>query len=749
MRKQALLLLLIFVVSCAPQTNTPFTTQTAFPTVTNLPTTEPDASSFRLRKWSEEEYQRIRESNYVGTLLEHRAMIQEERLLNFPNSAKDLIWDIWFNKRVGNIGVRPQQDLVDVYLSTRLNDGASLEEIITELESHYIEVFNNLTVSNQFGDERIAQVFLIRLPDSDWSTAVYAIIEGRGKPEVVKIRDWEFGAAPALWREFQLYDVGDTNENKISELVVQIDTAGSGMPPIAKSTIEHVEWSIDNGRFSITDFPIFWQDCDQGPCEGKWEFSQENAKKLLRTQSYWITLEGCPDLTLQSTYQWDGEKYNLITEEEPIKLENGISSECVFAWAESSMRREDGWKDDFVIATAEKSLQTWDSDNSAKYGPAGKDYAKLILGILHDLRNEDQQALTLLSSLAKSPSLPEYDFMSRLAGIYLEARNAQGKSEACNAIDTAYQNEFMDKIPDPNYLFPNDQAALQLWGIIEPRNFLCASSKMFSSEISDSKISSFAALDDWLRTKNIIVNQSVTVDLNNDEKEDVYLALLEWEDEDGLELWSFSNASGKVEGELLYGYEEKAPVDMSRLPFVSGDGSVYYLLNVSDELGVITISQNGDVEIFFENYNVQSYKTGTDFLVITAREYYGCDVYYEERWDLETGETTQLLNPFEAVQLEIERKLFNDKDYSGTIDFIDAFLQSAPPEPKQVSSSGADGCTFYPPFFIPYYRYLRGLAYEQLGEDTQAVKAYYEIWKDYPDNFFGIISKLKLEPITP
>jgi hypothetical protein len=44
---------------------------------------------------------------------------------------------------------------------------------------------------------------------------------------------------------------------------------------------------------------------------------------------------------------------------------------------------------------------------------------------------------------------------------------------------------------------------------------------------------------------------------------------------------------------------------------------------------------------------------------------------------------------------------------------------------------------------------MRGLAYEQLRQTDQAQHVYYELWKDYPKNVFGMAADLKLEPIIP
>jgi outer membrane protein assembly factor BamD (BamD/ComL family) len=106
-------------------------------------------------------------------------------------------------------------------------------------------------------------------------------------------------------------------------------------------------------------------------------------------------------------------------------------------------------------------------------------------------------------------------------------------------------------------------------------------------------------------------------------------------------------------------------------------------------------------------------------------------------------------NVFVSAQTDIEEMFYIRQDYSGAIQYIDQFLSSAPPETRDWYECVLDVCKYYPEWYVPYFRYLRGLAYEQLEEDDQAKQAYYELWTDFPNSIFGVAASLKLELVNP
>jgi hypothetical protein len=51
------------------------------------------------------------------------------------------------------------------------------------------------------------------------------------------------------------------------------------------------------------------------------------------------------------------------------------------------------------------------------------------------------------------------------------------------------------------------------------------------------------------------------------------------------------------------------------------------------------------------------------------------------------------------------------------------------------------------PDIHPYTHYLLGLAYELSGDDKNAVRAYWQLWHDYPTQAYTLIARQKLERI--
>ena len=121
-------------------------------------------------------------------------------------------------------------------------------------------------------------------------------------------------------------------------------------------------------------------------------------------------------------------------------------------------------------------------------------------------------------------------------------------------------------------------------------------------------------------------------------------------------------------------------------------------------------------------------------------------------WDPDAQNFVLQTDPFSRTQISLENDLYNKHDTAGVIANVDQFLSAALPEPQMPSQCGTGvpgGCTYYPAWYVPYFRYLRGLAYEQLGQVDAAAQAYYELWRDFPNHIFGIAAGLKLEPVNP
>jgi hypothetical protein len=104
---------------------------------------------------------------------------------------------------------------------------------------------------------------------------------------------------------------------------------------------------------------------------------------------------------------------------------------------------------------------------------------------------------------------------------------------------------------------------------------------------------------------------------------------------------------------------------------------------------------------------------------------------------------------FEGARQKVEQIIFQEHNYASTISLIQQFLAEAPTEYLQTSSCTLDVCQYHPESYYPDMYYLMGIAYEMLGQPEKAARAYYFLWRDYPDSPYALLAQYKLEPISP
>lgn len=768
-----------------PTLTEPSVLSTASPEVfvTTTPTLvipEKDAAYYKFRSWDEKDYSDF-ESLIAGETDNTRfdvpyfyipkslVVFQTEQLLKFPNSTnyEDTRWGILINNPSAVIPDNDQgQDLMELFITEMLSKGMNIEEITKEIKSHGALVDNVVEVKNLVGNGQDGFVVEIRIPDTYYSIAFFAIFIQNGFYQVAKIRDWDISAAPAMGRYYDIYDVGDTNNNGKPELIVQIETCGSGIPGICNQSIYHIEWSDKIKEFNGVEFPVFWQTCDDfgsGPCEGKWEFSNINSKNALITSSYWYTRSDCPNLSVRRVSLWDGARY-VLGSPEIVHPGNDLAPQCLLGWAETAAFvyegdwsddfSGNGWKNDLIVAIIEKELQNWTKEADQIWGPASRDFAKLKLGIWHDFRGE-ADAVPILQGLIDSPYLPEYDFVSRMAGVYLHSRENFGKTKACLDLENFYYTEFRKTISEPSS-YNNDKSTLEYWGIVDWKDGLCDSDEMFSAELQSAKITSADLLVEWLEKSEFPVYETRPMDFDGNPETDFLVVMNASLSESNSDLWVFFWTPNGYISKYIYNYFDTKDSEFNQLYVITVGNMPVHLLSVGDTLVAARILPDTTVEVVLEEYGVKSYELRQDTdptrILINVDNNWEGKLTKTYQWD--KTEESFVVQPsiFEVAQREIENKLYHAKDYDGVTKYIDNFLSTSPVEPKDISACGVDipnGCIYYPEWYIPYFRYIRGLTYEQLGQFDKARDAYFELWRDFPDNVFGVAASMKLQLVNP
>ncbi len=782
--------LLVIFSACGPLTPIPSATPTSTvvltPTETKAPlvlslvsSDGPDmgVDSYQLREWDEQDYKKLIGS--LGDMIgdkdgqipygmapDYRMAFQSERLLKFPDSParEDVIWEMLSeNPNIASIpGIEPSNDRISEIIADMLEQGITPDELGREFEKHEWNVTETMEVNNIVGNGEKGQILIIRIPNNSGLTGIFAVFRQDDQFKVEKIHDWDISQAPALGRYFALKDVGDMNGNGLPEIVVEIETGGSGMPQIGKKEIEHIEWSNQKNKFNHQSFPVYWQTCDElgtGPCVGDVEFSKKDSLPVLTTRSYWYTRNDCPTFAIQRNAEWDGEKY-APGQPEIVPPVSDLTPECRLAWAETAIElrtndwdgdiKESGWKNHLAISIVEKSLQSWTDLADEWWGPAGRDFFKLRLGIWYELRGQDDKAKSTLQSLAAKPHLTDFDFASRLAKIYIEERAVSGPARACLSLNDAYFAEYRQAVPDLS--FNDDVTLVEQWGFVSRKGLLCSVTGMLPADVQIAHLTSTDALESWLQKTGFTLYQDEVLDLNSDGIED-HLILLDTTDSETPDAWAFIGTVDGYKAAFIFEpwFESEQP-EMAIKALEMGETSPAYVI-FSDDLTIFRLTPDFAIETLLQEYSVKSYQiideTMPPKIVLEIDGTYEGHRFIPYEWNTESQVFIEAPDEFVLAENEITKLLYEKQDYQGVISYINAFLQKDYPEPKRVAFCGMDipdGCVYQPEWYIPYFGYLRGVAYEQMNQIEPAKQAYYKLWQDYPKNIFGMAAMLKLEP---
>ena len=782
-------------------TELPTATYTPSPTLTPSPTAVPSStpvsslpvfrtsngpekseSYYKLRPWYEFDYGYIlnniaNDSEFdlsYYKISDYLATFQKERLLMFPNSPEynDVLWKIQSSKPNVKVvpGMKPGEDLLSLLISNLLSDGVQVADLEVEMQKHGYYLVDLLTIPNLIGNGEDGFAMSITVSDSYIRMArTYMVLPANSTNRVEALGSWEETDGPGWGHYYEMTDAGDTNDNSLPEVVITERTGASGLPQHWSETISHIEWSKSANRFVVSEHPVFSQSCDDGPCEGDWRFFKVDSQSVLTTQSYWTTRGGCPDLVLQQNSIWDAEQYKYVVgDSKVIPPEKNSSQLCQLAWAEVALSIQNltrdnsvspGWKNDFAVSIVEESILNWPLSADSVWGAAGQDSFKLRLGIWHELRGEEEQADHLLDELTNNPHLPKFDFMARLAKLYLRSKANQGKLKACSSLENYYQIEYR-KIYTASSVYNIDELLLKNWGVVDWVGHLCDVNEMLPAVIENPQIFSGNELGDWLKKSETRIYQEIKQDLNADGLED-YLFLMDASGSTDPGVWAFFASPDGYRAKYIYDFYF-SDADQRRikvLPIQIGNGEPIYLITASDQLIVVQLAPNdSSPEILIEeflgvkNFQLIDNEMPAEIMVNVDSNWEGRKTKTYQ-WDSPSKDFILQDDVFVVGQTTIENMIYNDHAYSEAVNYIDQFLTVVPPEPRSVSYCSAglpgNGCVYQPDWYVPYFRYLQGLANEKLGRKQQAAEIYFNLWKNYPNNVFGVAASLKLEPVQP
>ncbi len=767
-------------------TTTPRATITPRPTATRTPTVispEPlkltlpttDAASYQLRAWSETDClamaDRIAQRNFANPtefydVSDYAAALQAECLLRYRASPDwiEMAWEMASIDPSYSMlpELRPRQGLFAYLVEDLLNNKkVSLSNLLDELKIRGFSSHESIGIENLFGDGQTALVFETRVFNmaSSVQCGINSVRQINGRYQVQIIVDWMQCEGVMFGVEYDFYSPDDTNANSLPELKV-VSNSAIGGPAYSTQTLWLYEWNPSNESFNTYHFDILsgYYYSDQMH-DGDWNFSQpdEHGLQKLTVNVYFFIKDGCPDLTRQRTYLWDGAVYAL--EDDIILPPPDGPLECRIDWAYSA------GQNDQAIGILAEALDHWPEAMNQEWGPASLDYFRLHLGIWRDLRGESSQALALLQALAGHPSDPQFDLPARLASEYLDMRAKAGIAGACYKVEQTWDAEYnaLEQAVYPSSVYLNDLR--ERWGFANPFWFhafggvildnLCEPYIDFTNALSTLQVTSPAQLESWFETVGIAWLAIEPADLDGDGADD-WLALIPGYRQDISQLWAFVKTPNGARASYIGRLEASPDLTLRSFRLASG-GPLINIASTPGELKAFYVAPDGKVNGLLSSSFIVYWVDTAQSQIIIVRNKPGWDTreqVFVYTWNGSDDLTKREIGyeyDYDGVELEAGRLLFVEQDFPAAIQFITDKLDQAPPESRDgISCGDALGCNYnVQDWHAPYLRYLLALAYEMDGQPDQASLVYYGLWLDYPTHIFGMVAAAKLEPRNP
>lgn len=805
----SILFVSVLLVSCGPVTPIPVAATKSSPiqstrtvstvsALTQIPSTETITSahtnenepefpkdSYQLRKLSADDYETI--FRYVD---EHRpgfldpyqggnkylAAFSAERWLRSSQSEqKNFLWEILGYDPVGIpvSTMRPEQDLASFMIENLLNQQTVKPD---ELENYLTKILQGDLISgsllvadpvhggstyvhNLFGDGQNAFVFTVQsLPTK---LAVYSARQVNGSYRVDKLRDWEQYSFPGMGRYYGLAAIDDINRNGIPELALTIEIGRSGTPQHWSESLSLYEWDEIAEKFNTDTIPIYDQECDiEGPCKGDWKVN--SADHSIQASEYFFTLETdysetptCNPLEIQRKYAWDGKSFSKLDEQILAAQPNSMLCEIARSYTVSSM--PSGWRNNSAVEVLSDGIPSWPNEMNEIWGKAAKAYFQFKLAVWRDFRGETEQAQELLEALPQ-----DSQFLTEVGNAYLDVRSKSNTLAACHRVNDIQRDASREKFPHD--LIPVWGFGSNLWTYDIPD--LCDEEAALEALLTGNSFTDTAGLESLL--------------LSNDQQfSDVHFVQYS---ETGLKVWLVAlpqreywggtgttdklwivvkGPSGTRAKEVLSSFRattaNESALKILALDIPRLDAAA---IQFGDMFAIYNFLPNGDViELSSSSYYYRANGfqlipgSAPEIQVWTDQDYAEGQLDVQKLisyiWedDQEKFVETSGVYDFENARKQAEQLLYQSQDFSSAITLINAILLSAPPANIPATYCSRRECQRSGEWYNPYFRYLLGISYEMANQPEKARDIYYDLWKNYPENAFGIAASFKLEPV--
>jgi hypothetical protein len=700
-------------------------------------------------------------------------MEREALLRPLDAGIRDSIaWDVL--SRVLTPGVSNPLDIEDfaVMLQDALNTGQVTPDKLKEwLSLRGFKVVDSFAAGNLAGDGNLGLVFQVEDTYQPWSfDSVFALLGGSvGEYRLFQVYGWQ-----SFWHGSLRLEVSDHNGNGQPEIVVMTNFFGSGSSTFEDYLIDLYEWQPSEQDFTnlAKNVPLLELDENAGP---GFEYTEEypwpwyfgppdaNGVQAITARLRFGLGEGCPDLGDTITYLWNGVQYHWAGEAF-TPLDSFLPMTCQIAWA---LLR--GAQDEQALAVLQAALEDGSADITKTWGPAFKDYLRLQLGILYALHGQRQMAVQFLQTVRDQPEHPEFSMASQLARTFLDTYPAEQSVNACTQTIRFLNNALVEQIPlSYNFVYYLHDFILEKWGFDDPNwvydgSSVCDIQAAFRQSLLDQNPQNLEQFVLWLNRTGINHEIVQTADLTGDGTQD-WIAILQLSSRFTVEIewpvWVIVRDGGGLDSVVVENFyiwpEDPDGVtlttqrpDPALLPvavLTQGKNLIVFRLIQADQLGAeVLLDERGinHVSVDPGRQEISVFYSTTDpSFSIHQRETYS--------WapELQTFITSIIVfSPqfsFDESVHRIENLLFSDARPADVISPLQSLLAGYIREPQDNGSGSSS-----PPTIRPYLQYLLGLAYELTGDETNAVRVFWYIWHDYPNNPYALMARHKLEPVSP
>lgn len=375
-------------------------------------------------------------------------------------------------------------------------------------------------------------------------------------------------------------------------------------------------------------------------------------------------------------------------------------------------------------------------------GPAAKDYLAFKRAMGKVFSFQSGQARGLLQSLIRAPAHPDLTAIPESAQQFLDVYKADmDLYRACLATHLFYQNLFFTEQEKQvnsglNQAFPS--------GFWSPQD-LCNPRTAFSVLIRKLSQTHHQDLPAELESYGVDIVYKESFDVNSDRKPDWILVPSHHGRANDYDVWfviSSSNGYQTASWRYLHSDENK-PIFQTHLIQLPGEPNPSFIMDISDDVLAVRFQTLNNRLSFRETwvsfFSVASYEmiqAGDTFLIDLRLKPEYMDRFYPfhvlAQWD-------PIEEEFITRDYYEETLLMGTQPKKSTEDILEVLNQILPQIEDGYNKKQEE----------PRYRYLLGLSYELAGDRENASSVYYELWRAFPDQPYGMMAKEKLQVVTP